>query len=125
MTGERVNTTDHERETLTLDELRQAERLFESKHECSPAVNKVGRKLLRVYQESEVRLRAVEAERDEAVQREHMSGQMEEVVDIDWGGQIVGPCVVLKKRGLFLRLQIPVKGGYYRLRWVPRWRVIA
>ena len=41
---------------LPLERLREMERLFESKNECSPAVNKAGRELLRAYQEAEVEI---------------------------------------------------------------------
>ena len=41
---------------LPLARLREMERLFESKNECSPAVNKAGRELLRAYQEAEAEI---------------------------------------------------------------------
>ena len=41
---------------LPLERLREMERLFGSKNECSPAVNKAGRELLRAYQEAEVEI---------------------------------------------------------------------
>lgn len=45
-------------------------------------------------------------------------------VTVEYGDQIVGPCLVLWSFGPFLRVQMPVKGGFYQLRWVPRWRVV-
>lgn len=42
--------------SVPLERLREMERLFESKNECSPAVNKAGRELLRAYQEAQVEI---------------------------------------------------------------------
>ena len=46
-------------------------------------------------------------------------------VTVEYQRQVVGPCAVLREFGPFLRVSMPVKGGYYQLRWVPRWRVVG
>lgn len=45
-------------------------------------------------------------------------------VAIEYKGQIVGGCEIIRTFGFLRRGWIPVKGGYYRLRWIVRWKVI-
>lgn len=46
-------------------------------------------------------------------------------VAVEYFGQVVSPCHVLRSFGPLLRVEMPVKGGFYMIRWIPRWRVVA
>jgi hypothetical protein len=46
-------------------------------------------------------------------------------VAVEYHGQIVSPCAVIRKAGPFLRVVLPVAGERNRVRWIPKWRVIA
>lgn len=45
-------------------------------------------------------------------------------VAVEYLGQVVSPCVIIRSFGPFVRVVMPVKGGDYWIRWVPKWKVV-
>lgn len=45
-------------------------------------------------------------------------------VAIDYHGQLVSPCIVLRKRGPFFQVLIPVRNQPDKLKWIGRWKIV-